>query len=118
MEFLLRLAGVDLSTGEAQVASSLVYLGAAVTLLLLLYNLIFSAEKRQTETQPAQLPSAASCSLLIRSRRSVMPKDLSGEPVTRDELETLLEARLLHSLAPHLSVCCLLWVPLSVSLWH
>ena len=95
---------MDLTAGEAQLAFSLtlLYLGSGLALYLL-YNLIFNAQQRQDETQRAQLPSAESCSLLMRSRRSVMPKDLSGEAVTREELETLLEARLQHSLGPHLS---------------
>ena len=88
MEFL---AGVDLTS-----LSPLVYLGSFLSLLLplllLLHHLVFSAQKRPGEPRQAELPSAESCSLLIRSRRSVMPKDLSGEAVTREELETLLEA--------------------------
>ena len=84
MEFLLRLAGVNLSPGEAQGASilSLAYLGS-VLVVFLLYHLRSEAE-----------PPGSACSLLslIRSRRSVMPKDLSGEMVSRAEVETLLEA--------------------------
>ena len=93
MEFLLRLAGVELSPGEAQVASSLslAYLGSALALIFL-YNLLFPAQRSQGGPRPAELPSAESCSLLLRSRRSVMPKDLSGEAVSREELERLLEA--------------------------
>lgn len=42
--------------------------------------------------QPNHLPSLDSTMALIASRRSIMPKDLSGEPLQRTEVEKLLEA--------------------------
>ena len=95
IEFLFSLSGVRLTQGEAEIAHkvSLIYIGA-ISFLFLIYRVLFSGSEHDIPPQDVspEIPSPESCSLLIRSRRSVMPKDLSGEKVSREELETLLEA--------------------------
>lgn len=87
-EFLQYLASGKLSPGEAELAYNLtVIYGLSILCMVVLHRLI-SAPPPSAQARP----DTRWCSNLLRSRRSVMPKDLSGEAVTREEVETLLEA--------------------------
>ena len=66
---------------------------------VILYKLLFRFSSAGRDFDPTQLktiqntsPSMVSTMRLIKSRRSVFPRDLSGAEVTRVEVETLLEA--------------------------
>ena len=86
-EFLHYLASGKLSPGEAELAYNLtVIYGLSILCMVVLHRLISPPVPTQAR------PDSRWCSELLRSRRSVMPKDLSGERVSREEVETLLEA--------------------------
>ena len=90
-EFLHYLASGELSPGEAELAYNLtVIYGMSILCMVVLHRLISSPSPPSPALQAS--PDTEWCSNLIRSRRSVMPKDLSGERVTREEVETILEA--------------------------
>ena len=88
-EFLQYLASGKLSPGEAELAYNLtVIYGLSILCMVVLHRLISAP----APAAPQARPDARWCSELLSSRRSVMPKDLSGETVSREEVETLLEA--------------------------
>ena len=86
LEFLRYLAAGQLTPGEAELAYNLtVIYGLSILCMVVLHRLLSSPSPRAS-------PDKEWTSRLISSRRSVMPKDLTGERVTREEVETLLEA--------------------------
>ena len=86
-EFLNYLRSGKLTPGEAELAYNLtVIYGMSILCMVILHRLL-SPPPRPQPTNHTKM-----CSDLISSRRSVMPKDLSGEKVTREEVETILEA--------------------------
>jgi len=88
-EFLHYLATGKLSPGEAELAYNLtVIYGMSILCMVVLHRLLSSSSSPAEQASP----DTKWCSNLIRSRRSVMPKDLSGEKVSREEVETILEA--------------------------
>ena len=88
-EFLQYLASGNLSPGEAELAYNLtVIYGLSILCMVVLHRLISSTSPPSAQARP----DTRWCSNLLSSRRSVMPKDLTGEAVTREEVETLLEA--------------------------
>ena len=87
-EFLNYLASGQLTPGEAELAYNLtVIYGMSILCMVILHRLLASPQPR-----PQPRSTKEMCSSLISSRRSVMPKDLSGEKVSREEVETILEA--------------------------
>ena len=92
IEFLFSLTPAE---AELALRLSLFYL-ATLSGIFIIYKLLNSGSQPgdcpQQNDNSCKIPSPESCSLLISSRRSVMPKDLSGEKVSREELERLLEA--------------------------
>ena len=87
-EFLNYLASGQLTPGEAELAYNLtVIYGMSILCMVILHRLLASPHPRP---QPRSTKEMASS--LISSRRSIMPKDLSGEKVSREEVETILEA--------------------------
>ena len=68
--------------------------GLSILCVVVLYKVLISQQK-QLNTQEASsdsLPSTESTLRLIKSRRSIMPKDLSGDLLTKAEVEQVLEA--------------------------
>ena len=73
--------------------------GLTILFALMLYKLFGRFSTVSCDFDPTQLKTNQNTSLsmdttlhLIKSRRSVFPRDLSGAEVTRTEVETLLEA--------------------------
>ena len=67
----------------------------SILCMVVLYRLLYPTSKPEPEAKPVgcdSLPSKAAALNLIKSRRSIMPKDLNGEEVTQEELNLLLEA--------------------------
>ena len=67
--------------------------GLSILCVVVLYKVLISQQK-QLNTQEASsdsLPSTESTLRLIKSRRSIMPKDLSGDLLTKAEVEEVLE---------------------------
>ena len=102
-EFLESLTRGDMSPGERELAFNLtVIYGMSILCMVVLYRLLNTPQTQPREvvgTQPVKvreesisLPSPEETLHLIKSRRSVMPKDFNGESVTRAEVEQLLEA--------------------------
>ena len=100
MEFLEYLAKGQMSPGEKELAYNLtVIYGMSVLCMVVLYKLLNPPQAEAKQSRPAtaaiqehSLPSKEATLSLIKSRRSVMPKDFSGEEVTQEEVELLLEA--------------------------
>ena len=68
--------------------------GLSILCVVVLYKVLISQQK-QLNTQEASsdsLPSTEATLRLIKSRRSIMPKDLSGDLLTKAEVEQVLEA--------------------------
>ena len=102
-EFLESLTRGDMSPGERELAFNLtVIYGMSILCMVVLYRLLNTPQTQPREdvgTQPLKgreestsLPSPEETLHLIKSRRSVMPKDFNGESVSREEVEQLLEA--------------------------
>ena len=102
-EFLEFLTRGDMSPGEKELAFNLtVIYGMSILCMVVLYRLLNTPQtppRADVGTQPVKgreesisLPSPEETLHLIKSRRSVMPKDFSGESVTRAEVEQFLEA--------------------------
>ena len=99
-EFLEYLAKGQMSPGEKELAYNLtVIYGMSVLCMVVLYKLLNPPLAEAKQSRPAtaaiqehSLPSKEATLSLIKSRRSVMPKDFSGEEVTKEEVELLLEA--------------------------
>ena len=102
-EFLEPLTKGDMSPGEKELAFNLtVIYGMSILCMVVLYRLLNTPQtqhRADAGEQPVKvkeesicLPSPDETLHLIKSRRSVMPKDFSGESVTRAEVEQLLEA--------------------------
>ena len=104
-EFLESLTRGDMSPGERELAFNLtVIYGMSILCMVVLYRLLNTPQTQPREvvgTQPrvrvrreesVSLPSPEETLHLIKSRRSVMPKDFNGESVSREEVEQLLEA--------------------------
>ena len=69
----------------------------ALALVLVIYKCLstsFTSENAGTSQSDCEdnLPSLQSALKLVKTRRSVKPKDMSGEKLKREELELLLEA--------------------------
>ena len=102
-EFLESMTRGDMSPGEKELAFNLtVIYGMSILCMVVLYRLLNTPRtqpRADAGTQPVKvkeesicLPSPEETLHLIKSRRSVMPKDFSGESVSRAEVEQLLEA--------------------------
>ena len=97
-DFLEYLAKGEMTPGEQELAYNLtVIYGMSILCMVVLYKLLYPTQtpkpdpgERQIESNT--LPSKEAALNLIKSRRSIMPKDLNGEELTRDEVELLLEA--------------------------
>ena len=77
-----------LLAGSLDVDKKQILLSSSFILLcILLYKLL---EKKESET--AAMLSPESTLSLIKARRSVTPKDLSGEPLSKEQVEFVLEA--------------------------
>ena len=97
-EFVLEMVQGKMTEGEKELAYNLtVIYGLSLFSMIILYRLlrpIFTPpcmKETPTSSSPA-LPSLASTTALIKARRSVMPKDLSGDRLSREEVEAVLEA--------------------------
>jgi len=103
IKFLELLSSGEMTEGEKELAYNLtVIYGMSILSMVVVYKLFnpgssASAEPK-TETEELEeddkplLPSPQSTLALIKTRRSITPKDLSGEPLTREEVEMVLEA--------------------------
>merc|ERR1712198_669839 len=77
-----------LLAGSLDVDKKQILLSSSLILLcILLYKLL---EKKESEI--AAMLSPESTLSLIKARRSVTPKDLSGEPLSKEQVELVLEA--------------------------
>ena len=96
-EFLEYLAKGNMTAGEKELAYNLtVVYGMSILCMVILYKLLNPSNKDKEGTPPSicddSIPSKESVLTLIKSRRSIMPKDYSGEEVSQEEIERLLEA--------------------------
>ena len=99
LEFLEYLAKGQMTPGEQELAYNLtVIYGMSILCMVVLYRLLYPTQTSRPEPPKkslqceSSLPSRESALELIKSRRSIMPKDLNGEDVSQEEVETLLEA--------------------------
>lgn len=98
-EFLEYLASGKMTEGEAELAYHLtVIYGLSILSMVVLYKLLFPPSTTSAASLPgpiqdqATVPGIKATLALIKSRRSIMPKDLNGELLSQEEVETLLEA--------------------------
>ena len=93
--FVLEMVQGKMTEGEKELAYNLtVIYGLSLLSMIVLYRLlkpIFTPPCAEVST-PSTLPSLASTTALIKARRSVMPKDLSGDRLSKEEVEAVLEA--------------------------
>merc|ERR1719187_1933617 len=102
IDFLRYLAKGDMTSGEKELAYHLtVIYGLSILSMVVLYRLFYSssgntAKENTNLSNPTkgchQLPTIEDTMMLIKSRRTIMPKDLNGEKLSNDQIETLLEA--------------------------
>jgi len=98
IEFLEYLAKGDLTDGERELAINLtVIYGLSILSMVVLYKLLSPSPPSITDspkpvTSEPSVPSLQDTLKLIKTRRSIMPKDLSGEVLPKEQIETLLEA--------------------------
>ena len=99
-EFLEYLAKGQMTSGEKELAYNLtVIYGMSIFCMVVLYKLLNNpsssssngSEQRSIDKEQS-LPTKNQALELIKSRRSIMPKDYSGEEVTKEEIDFLLEA--------------------------
>jgi len=91
-EFLEYLASGQLTPGEVELAYNLtVIYGMSVLCMVVCYTLLSRPTAAPAPDQ-ADLPDPAATLALLRARRTVTPKDLSGSRLGRAEVEQLLEA--------------------------
>jgi len=88
-----------MTAGEKELAYNLtVIYGMSILCMVVLYRLLnnpgspAASEQRSIDKEEKPLPTKDQALELIRSRRSIMPKDFSGEEVTKEEIDFLLEA--------------------------
>jgi len=97
-DFLEYLAKGEMTPGEQELAYNLtVIYGMSILCMVVLYKILYPTQPSTLQPQTKQvecdsLPSKEAALSLIKSRRSIMPKDLNGEEVTREELDLILEA--------------------------
>ena len=97
-DFLEYLAKGQMTPGEQELAYNLtVIYGMSILCMVVLYRLLYPTQTSKPEQEAKQvecdsLPNKEAALNLIKSRRSIMPKDLNGEEVTREEMDFLLEA--------------------------
>ena len=100
-DFVKFLATGEMTPGEQELATNLTIMYVMAILgMAMLYRLLRPPRTVDINHEPSgkqlhadsPVPSTEATLSLIRSRRSVFPKDLSGEELTRDEVDTLLEA--------------------------
>ena len=92
--FLLDLLRGGLTEGEVELAYNLtVIYGLSLLSMIVLYRVLKPALAPPPPLAAlAALPSLAATMALVKARRSVMPKDLSGDMLARAEVEAVLEA--------------------------
>ena len=97
-DFLEYLAKGQMTPGEQELAYNLtVIYGMSILCMVVLYRLLYPTQTSKPEQEAKQvecdsLPNKEAALNLIKSRRSIMPKDLNGEEVTQEELNLILEA--------------------------
>jgi len=99
-EFLEYLASGKLTPGEAELAYNLtVIYGLSILSMVVVYKMLnptrissVPAQQQMLSNDSNTLPSAQATLALVKARRSIMPKDLTGESLTREEVELVLEA--------------------------
>merc|ERR1719318_2489630 len=96
-EFLEYLASGKLTPGEAELAYNLtVIYGLSMVVVYKMLNPTrissVPAQQQMLSNDSNTLPSAQATLALVKARRSIMPKDLTGESLTREEVELVLEA--------------------------
>merc|ERR1719309_482493 len=88
--FVLEMAQGKMTAGEKELAYNLtVIYGLSILSMVILYKLFYPSTRA---TASSGLPSLASTVELIKTRRTVTPKDMNGLVLTRAEVETVLEA--------------------------
>ena len=97
LQFLRLLFLGHLTVGEAEVVYNMTIIYSVSMLsLVLLYKLLSRKQddepKTPQEAPEDSLPSTSSALKLMKARRSVKPKDMSGELLTREDVEQVLEA--------------------------
>jgi len=98
-EFLEYLASGKMTPSEAELAYNLtVIYGLSIFSMVVLYKLL-NPSQNSTPPKPLavlqntdEVASSQSTMALIKSRRTITPKDLSGDKLTHTEVEMVLEA--------------------------
>ena len=89
--FVLEMVQGKMTEGEKELAYNLtVIYGLSLLSMIVLYRLLKPVFNPPSTS--SSLPSLASTTALIKARRSVMPKDLSGDRLSKEEVESVLEA--------------------------
>ena len=93
LEFLDYLAKGNMTAGEKELAYNLtVIYGMSILCMVLLHRMFTSSSSNSATSNNQAAANKDQALSLIKKRRSVMPKDYSGEEVTKDEIDLLLEA--------------------------
>lgn len=100
IDFLEYLVKGEMTDGERELALNLtVIYGLSILSMVVLYKLFNPSTKESSSTTPApvenstsSLPSLESTLNLIKTRRTITPKDLSGEVLPQSQIQALLEA--------------------------
>lgn len=96
-EFLEYLASGKLTPGEAELAYNLtVIYGLSVLSMVVVYKMLNPSPRVSPPSSLMMsndsLPSSQATLALIKARRSIMPKDLSGAILSKAEVDLVLEA--------------------------
>lgn len=98
LDFLEYLLAGNLTPGEKELAYNLtVIYGMSIFSMVILYRFFTgfnsgTANVEKCETKVAQIPNTEDTMMLIKERRTIMPKDFNGEKLETSEVEMLLEA--------------------------
>jgi len=98
IDFLQYLAKGEMTDGERELAINLtVIYGLSLLSMVVLYKLINPSSPSKVPSSNSvssetSLPSLESTLRLIKTRRTITPKDFSGEVLPQQQIETLLEA--------------------------
>jgi len=95
LEFLFDLFSDRFAAGQAKMVYGLIVVYGLCALSVVALYKVFKKQTEQLTTAQASndaIPSTQSAMNLVKGRRSIMPKDMSGEKLTKADIELVLEA--------------------------